>query len=255
MLLLPIQPGGFMMGSSKDEKGRSNLEGPQHRVRFSQMFWLGKFPVTQAEYQKVIGSNPSKFRGDNCPVENVSWNDAELFCREITTHAQREGILPEDFIFRLPTEAEWEYCCRAGEKTAYCYGNDEKQLGEYAWYEKNSESKTHDVGLKKANAWGLHDMHGNVLEWCLDRLDPLGEGYQDRITDIEDEVVDPISNTGPSYIFRGGGWDDADRGSRDILSWDCRSACRGKGSADNRSSDLGFRVCLASSIDGAKMYR
>ena len=237
MVLLPIEPGTFLMGSPKDEAGRFDWEGPRHSVTLSRSFWLGKYPVTQREYEKVMGQNPSNFKGGDRPVEEVSWEEAVEFCRKLTKQARGAGSLLTGYEFRLPTEAEWEYCCRAGSSSAYCYGSDEERLGDYAWYERNSNKETHEVGLKKANSWGLHDMHGNVWEWCLDKVESL-TGYDK----VEDGVVDPLSDTGRRRVFRGGGWGRPGRL--------CRSASRrARGPAD-RSFYLGFRVCLAPSPAG-----
>jgi len=155
MKLKLIPPGEFLMGSSKNE------------VRITDPFYLGMYEVTQAEYEKVMGKNPSWFpmRGGDAthvsgedtsrhPVENVSWNDAVEFCKRLSGE--------EGKTYRLPTEAEWEYACRAGTTTLYCSGDDAASLGEYAWYGDNSDGKTHPVGEKKPNAWGLHDMHGKL---------------------------------------------------------------------------------------------
>ena len=151
----PIRAGEFVMGASDLPDAR------QHRVRLTQPFLLGVFSVTQAEYQRVMGENPSRFDDDaRRPVEKVSWHDAQEFCRRMSEQ--------ERVTYRLPTEAEWEYACRAGSTGAWCFGDDESQVEEYAWYSENSGGDTHAVGQKKSNAWGLHDMHGNVWEWCSD---------------------------------------------------------------------------------------
>jgi formylglycine-generating enzyme required for sulfatase activity len=151
-------PGGeFMMGSNDYDN-----EKPPHPVKLSP-FYIGKYQITQAQWKAVMSSNPSRWKGDDLPVEKVSWNDAVKFCEAIS---KRTGKT-----YRLPTEAEWEYACRAGSTTEYYFGDDETSLGDYAWYFINSGKKTHPVGQKKPNAWGLHDMHGNVREWCQDWYD------------------------------------------------------------------------------------
>ena len=237
MVLLPIAPGTFLMGSPEDEAGRYSYEGPQHEVTLSRAFWLGRYPVTQAEYAKVMmGENHSRFKGENRPVESVSWEEAVEFCRRLTEHCRTAGTLPEGNEFRLPTEAEWEYCCRAGGTSAYCYGDDEARLADYAWYERNSKKETHEVGLKKANSWGLHDMHGNVWEWCLD-----AEEWSARYKDKE-SVVDPLSDSGQRRVNRGGSWHSTGR--------NCRSAFRFALVPALRHDGLGFRVCLAPSPAG-----
>jgi len=167
-----------------------------------------------------MGSNPSHFNngGDDCPVEQVSWDDAQEFIRKLN---QKEGADN----YRLPTEAEWEYACRAGSTTAYCFGDDESRLKEYAWYDKNSDSKTHPVGLLKPNAWGLYDMHGNVWEWCQD-------WYGDYPSDA---ATDPIGATVGSYrVLRGGSWS--------YFARYCRAAYRDAYSPGGRRNYYGFRL-------------
>jgi len=180
---------------------------------------VGVYEVTQEQYQRVMGSNPSNFKGANLPVEEVSWNDAQEFCRKLS---QQEGKA-----YRLPTEAEWEYACRAGSGTRFHFGDDESQLGEYAWYENNSESQTHPVGTKRPNAFGLFDMHGSVWEWCSDGYD---ESYYKN-----SPVDDPQGpSAGDVRVLRGGSW----------YGWpgDSRSALRLRGTPDGRISSVGFRV-------------
>jgi len=165
MRLRRIPAGSFEMGSTREDDGN-----PVHRVTLSKPFYLGLYEVTQEQYERVIGSNPSQFRGPRLPVECDSWKDANAFCQRLS---QREGV-----IYRLPTEAEWEYACRAGSSTAYFFGDDERALGDYSWYEANSGGKTHEVGSKRPNSWGLFDMHGNACEWCEDWDGPNPNGPQ-----------------------------------------------------------------------------
>ena len=156
MILIPA--GTFTMGSPSNEKDRT-IDEVQHQVTLTKDFYIGKYEVTQAQWQAVMGSNPSSFSGDNNPVELVSWNN----CQEFITKLNQMG----QGTFGLPTEAEWEYSYRAGTTTAFYWGEDTgySQIGQYAWYSSNSSSKTHEVGQKLPNAWGMHDMIGNVNEW------------------------------------------------------------------------------------------
>ena len=215
-----IPAGSFMMGSD----AWSN-EQPIHRVNVK-AFRMSKYPITQKQYLAVMGDNPSNFKGDeNCPVESVSWNMAVEFCQKLS---QRTGQT-----VRLPSEAEWEYACRAGTTGKYCFGDDEGKLGSYAWYKENSDSKTHPVGKKSSNAWGLHDMHGNVWEWCEDIYH---ENYQGAPSDGTAWV-----NGGDrdQKVLRGGSWKD--------IAWYCRAAYRDGINARLQLNLVGFRLLLASS--------
>ena len=210
-----IEAGVFPMGSTvfADEQ-------PVHEVRISQTFYLGKYPVTQGQWQAIMGENPSYFLGNpNRPVENVSWEEIHAF---ITTLNEREGSIK----YRLPTEAEWEYAARADSTADYCFGKDRRQLRKYAWYEFNSGGKTHPVKQLKPNAWGLYDMHGNVWEWVLDWYH---EAYS------EESQHDPRGpSTGSYRVVRGGSWN--------CTAEDCRSASRNVAHPDNRSKFIGFRL-------------
>ena len=209
--LVLIRPGSFMMGSD------SGGEKPVHKVILTQSFYLGKFEVTQEQWQAVMGSNPSNFKGPKLPVENVSWDDCQSFLAELQVKTGRK--------FMLPTEAQWEYACRAGTTGDYA-GN----LDAMAWYSENSGNTTHPVGQTRANAWGLYDMHGNVLEWCADR-------YSDYPSDAVSDPAGPSS--GSFRVYRGGSWyDPADF---------CRSACRNWRIPGGRNYCLGLRLALAPS--------
>jgi formylglycine-generating enzyme required for sulfatase activity/predicted DNA-binding WGR domain protein len=236
--LVPIAAGTFMMGSPENEKGRNGDE-VQHRVTLTKDFYLGMTQVTQAQYQQIMGENPSYFQSDyldsdydhvagrdssEFPVEQVSWDDAVKFCKKLSA-------LPEEKaagrVYRLPTEAEWEYACRAGSTTEFSFGGRSKNLGDYAWYEDNSSKRPHPVALKKPNAWGLYDMHGNVREWCSDRFDDYSKV----------PVNDPVARKGLARVRRGGDWRD------DAAS--CRSARRTCATPSySRNGDTGFRVVL-----------
>ena len=216
--LVLIPAGEFVMGSPDSEQGRDSDEGPTHKVRISGPFYLGKTEVTQAQWQAVMDKNPSKFKGSaDLPVEHVLWDDAQEFCRKLSQRVGRE--------IRLPTEAEWEYACRAGTTTAYSFGSDPSRLGEYAWYTENSGGQTHPVGRKTANPWGLYDMHGNVMEWCADWKKRYFSGART-------DTVGPGS--GAANVLRGGSWyDDASR---------LRSAKRYGTAPGYHCSVIGFRV-------------
>lgn len=151
-----IPGGSFKMG--RYWRGIENSY-PIHKVNLKP-FFIGKHEVTQAQWKAVMGTNPSHFKGEDLPLESVSWNDAKEFCQKLSKITGKE--------YRLPSEAEWEYAALAGSTGDYCFGNKESLLPEYAWYRGNSEAKTHPVGQKKPNVWGLYDMHGNVGEWCED---------------------------------------------------------------------------------------
>ncbi|MFM7792848.1 MAG: formylglycine-generating enzyme family protein, partial [Microcystis panniformis] len=155
-------------------------------------FKIGKYPITQAQYEAVMGTNPSNFvNNPQNPVEKVSWNDAQAFCQKLSQITGKT--------YRLPTEAEWEYACRAGTTTRYYFGDDANQLGDYAWYRKNSQGTTHPVGQKKPNAWGLYDMSGNVFEWCEDN-------WHDNYIGAPKDGSAWLIKDNHSQIVRGGSW-------------------------------------------------
>jgi formylglycine-generating enzyme required for sulfatase activity len=224
IVLRLIPSGDFTMGSPASEPGRRSEEGPLHQVTLTRPFYCGKFEVTQAQWQAVMGNNPSYYTniGPDAPVEQVSWDDCQVF---LTRLCQMEGVA--NGTYRLLTEAEWQYACRAGTTTAYYFGNDASILGEYAWYWDNSFGTTHPAGQKKPNAFGLHDMHGNVWEWCQDwyspsyynispRTDPAGPGY------------------GEDRVHPGG--------ALNHNAVNCRSAMRFRSTPDFREFDVGFRI-------------
>jgi len=222
MVLIPA--GEFVMGSPDSDKDGFDWEKPQHRVRITTPFYLGKYLVTQEQWEAVMGNNPSYFKGLKNPVETVSWNDCQKFLGKLNAKVGSGAGK-----FQLPSEAQWEYACRAESKTKYCFGDDKSQLGEYAWYRNNSASKTHPVGEKKPNAWGLYDMHGNVWEWCQDWND---DGYYAKSP--TDDPTGPA--TGSDRVPRGGSWNYPARL--------CRSASRNSGGPGSRGDNLGLRVCL-----------
>jgi formylglycine-generating enzyme required for sulfatase activity len=232
MKLVLIPKGTFMMGSPKSDEGRQ-WDETQHEVTISKDYYLGVYEVTQAQYEKVMGKNPSYFQGAkvgnenaDLPVENVSWDDTVEFCKKLSD-------LPEEKkagrVYRLPTEAEWEYACRAGGVTAFSFGESSESLGDYAWFDENSRRQTHPVGQKKPNAWGLYDLHGNVWEWCSDRYGEYPQGA----------VSDPTGPKGGSgRVYRGGSWH--------YVAAFCRSAIRGRLAPSYRDYNFGFRVALSS---------
>jgi formylglycine-generating enzyme required for sulfatase activity len=238
--LVWIKPGTFMMGSPDDEVDRSDNEGPQTQVILSQGFWMSKYETTQGAYLAVMGANPSYHKGDtNRPVERVSWKNATNYCGKLTVRERAAGRLPTGYEYRLPTEAEWEYACRAGTMTRFSFGDDlsDTQLGDYAWNVSNSGGTSHPVGLKQPNAWGLYDMHGNVWEWCLDWYETYPGG---SVTDPRGPTTfwtDPRGWTMGSY--RGGSWG--------CDGWNCRSALRIRNEYPPNTpfDDLGFRAVLA----------
>ena len=231
--LVLIPKGQFMMGSPESEEGRRKDE-TQHEVTISKGYYLGVYEVTQAQYEKVIGKNPSLYQGAivgnenaDLPVENVSWEDAVEFCKKLSGLPEEKKAGRE---YRLPTEAEWEYACRAGSKTAYSFDDEEGLLPEYGWFSRNSSHRTHTVGLLEPNTWGLYDMHGNVWEWCSDWYEEYPKGA----------VSDPTGpKEGSLRVIRGGSWHGG--------AADCRSADRGWCTPDDRSFSLGFRLALISS--------
>jgi formylglycine-generating enzyme required for sulfatase activity len=226
MVLLPA--GEFMMGSPDDDNGAFLEEKPPHRVQISKPFSMGKYSVTQEQWEAVMGSNPSHFKGPKNPVENVSWDDCQQFLEKLNAKVGAQGGK-----FVLPTEAQWEYACRAGSKTRYSFGDNEAELGEYAWYAANSGDKTHPVGGKKPNSWGLYDVHGNVWQWCADWYD---EKY-DANSAANEPAKDPSGPaTGLLRVARGGSWLSTTRR--------CRSADRFDfGEPGLHFYALGLRVC------------
>lgn len=238
LVLVPIVAGSFVMGSPAGEADRGSDEGPQTRVTISKPFWLGKTEVTQKEWTAVMGSNPSSFKGENLPVENVSWEDAMAFCRKLTERERAADRLPAGLAYTLPTEAQWEYACRAGTSSAFHYGDrlDASMAnldGNYPYGGASKgeyRQKTTNVGSFRPNAWGLFDMHGNVREWCAD-------WYADKLPG--GAVSDPAgAPSGSNRVYRGGSWFN--------FGPYCRSASRYGDTPGYRNYNLGFRLALSS---------
>ena len=211
-----IPAGSFEMGSTE-----SNVEKPVHRVKLPG-FLLSRTEVTQGQWQAVMGSNPSHFKqcGADCPVENISWNDAQEFARKLSAKTGKN--------YRLPSESEWEYAARAGSSSKWSFGDDESQLGPHAWFRANSGYNTHPVAQKRANAFGLYDMHGNAWEWVQDNWH---ENYQGAPADGSAWV-----SGGEQWprVLRGGAWNDDPR--------DLRSANRLRSAPGGRNDDTGLRI-------------
>lgn len=222
--LVLIPAGTFTMGSPDSEADHGADESPQTRVTLTKDFCLGAMDVTQGQYESVMSTNPSDFKsaGQDAPVEQISWDDAMAFCQKLTERERVAGRLPTGYVFTLPTEAQWEYACRAG--TTGGYAGDPAAT---SWYDRNSGGTTHPVGTKQPNAWGLYDMTGNVYQWCAD-------WYANRYTG--GAVTDPTGPVNGSVrVLRGGGW-----------YYDktyCRSAYRDY-DPGYRANFIGFRVAL-----------
>ena len=254
MKFVLIPPGEFMMGSTEEEVAQLTEEGkrdnapgwsmerlpgeaPQHRVRVTRPFWLGVTEVTQAQYQRIMGSNPSKFQGEGQrPVERVSWNDCVDFCRRLSELPEEKAAKRH---YGLPTEAQWEYACRAGNLGRRWFSAQPKPLPkaieakllcQCAWFKANAGGKTHPVGQLRANPWGLHDVYGNVWEWCQDWYD---SGYYAK-SPINDP---PGPEAGSNRVLRGGGWCFAPGA--------CRSAARAGAAPGYHQADAGLRVAAS----------
>ncbi len=243
MTLKFIPPGEYLRGTDRAVEemiewfpeattrwiaGELKWERPRHEVQLSYGFYMASTPVTQEQYREVMGENPSKFEGDNRPVERVTMDEAVAFCERLTQRERDAGRIDHDAVYRLPTEAEWEYACRAGTHTAFYSGDGADDLAKAGWYWENSEEQTREVGRKEPNAFGLYDMHGNVGEACLENLGL----YNDE------KKVNPV---GPRvqhgrFVYRGGSWYHA--------AFTSRAAWRGSRFGGVRHPWVGFRVVL-----------
>ncbi len=218
---IKIEPGCFQMGRDANFKESSRNELPTHKACISKSFYLGETEVTQMQWTKVMGENPSKYKFLNNPVERVSWNDVQEFLQKLNA---RDG----GNHFRLPTEAEWEYAARAGSTTVYSYGNDADDLSKYAWFgNEGYGGKAKPVAEKKPNPWGLYDMHGNVWEWVQDWYSETGYANS-----AETDPTGPES--GKYKVSRGGSWVGS--------AFNLRSCVRFSGLPVSRSADIGFRL-------------
>ena len=218
--MVRVEAGTFTMGATAEMKDPYGNEKPTHRVTLTNDYYIGKYEVTQALWQTVMGNNPSKFKGDNLPVEQVNWKDCQKFLSKLNRITGKT--------FRLPTEAEWEYAARGGNKSRGYQYSGSNNLSDVAWYDDNSGNKTHAVGTKQANELGIYDMSGNVYEWCQDWYGKYNSSSQ----------VNPTgANSGSFRVLRGGGWDGNDRC--------CRSLCRYIIEPDGRGDFLGLRLILS----------
>jgi formylglycine-generating enzyme required for sulfatase activity len=231
MKLVWCPAGTFTMGSPKSELGRGEDED-QVQVTLTAGFWLGKYEVTQGEWERVMGTTPWNGKhdvneGPRYAASYISWDDAMEFVKKLTDQERQAGRLPAAWEYTLPTEAQWEYACRAGNETAFSFGESSDSLSEFAWFDKNTwdvgQKYAHEVGGKKPNAWGLYDLHGNVWEWCAD-------GYSRKLP----RGQDPLTAQAARRVNRGGSWT--------VFPSHCRSALRGGLTPVYRNGDLGFRV-------------
>ena len=218
--MVRVEAGTFTMGATPEMKDPWDDEKPVHQVTLTNDYYIGKYEVTQALWQAVMGNNPSGFKGDNLPVENVSWDDCQEFINKLNRITGKT--------FRLPTEAEWEYATRGGKKSRGYQYSGSNNISDVAWYDSNSGNKTHAVGSKQANELGIYDMSGNVWEWCHDWDGSYSSSSQ----------VNPTgANSGSRRVDRGGSWIN-DAGC-------CRSSCRGSYTPVNRLDILGLRLVLS----------
>jgi formylglycine-generating enzyme required for sulfatase activity len=219
-------PASFVMGSAQGPTS----EQPAHKVTFAYSFAVAKYEVTQELYETVIGKNPSRWKGPRNSLEIVSWDEANTFCSKATAALRRAGLLKNGETIRLPTEAEWEYACRAGTTSKFSFGDSEKELGLYGWFTGNAKGNDPPAGAKRANPWGLFDMHGYVWEWCADSW---YQDYKDVPSDGSAPVSAPKPLKGSERVLRGGAWTE--------VADHCRSAYRHHASADTGSDAIGFR--------------
>ncbi len=220
-------PASFLMGSM-----RAAEEQPVHKVTFSYSFAMAKYEVTQELYEVIMGKNPSRWKGPRNSVEMITWDEAVTFCQKVTVELRRRELLAKDQEIRLPSEAEWEFACRAGTATLFSFGDDKTVLTHYAWFTGNAKGNDPPVGAKKPNPWGLYDMHGYVWEWCADSWHP---DYKDAPADGSPRQAKEAKER----MLRGGAWTrQADA---------CRSAFRFHRPVQAKGPDIGFR-CVRATI-------
>ena len=217
--MIKVDGGTFTMGATPEQENPHQFEEPTHQVTLSS-YYIGETEVTQELWKAVMGNNPSNFKGDNLPVENVSWEDSQTFIGKLNDLTGKR--------FRLPTEAEWEYAARGGKRSNHTQYSGSSNIDDVAWYSGNSGSKTHPVKTKKPNEFGLYDMSGNVNEWCQDWYGSYSSNAQTNPTGPD---------SGSDRVFRGGTWS--------IFGWFCRSSFRGNSSPGYRGYGLGFRLALS----------
>ena len=218
--MVKVEAGTFMMGATSELKDPDDDEKPVHQVILTNDYYMGKYEVTQALWEAVMGSNPSEYKGDNLPVEMVSWNDCQEFISKLNSMTGRK--------FRLPTEAEWEYAARGGKKSRSYQYSGSSNISDVAWYDGNSGSKAHPVGTKQANELGIYDMSGNVYEWCSDWYGSYSSSSQTNPTGAD---------SGSSRVYRGGSWI--------YIAWLCRLSYRAGNTPGYRSYGLGLRLALS----------
>ena len=218
--MVKVEAGTFMMGATSEMKDPYDDEKPVHQVTLTNDYYMGKYEVPQALWEAVMGSNPSEYKGDNLPVEMVSWNDCQEFISKLNSLTGRK--------FRLPTEAEWEYAAHGGKKSRGYQYSGNSNISDVAWYDGNSGSKPHPVGTKQANELGIYDMSGNVYEWCSDWYGSYSSSSQTNPTGAD---------SGSGRVVRGGSWYD--------FAWGCRLSYRGSITPFYRGNDLGLRLALS----------
>jgi formylglycine-generating enzyme required for sulfatase activity len=231
--MLYVNPGTFTMGDKADKHLGSSQDNLQFDVTLTSGYWLGQYPITQAQWQAVMGNNPSHFKtvDQDCPVESVDWNEAMSFCRVLNEQFARD--LPLNYQFTLPTEAQWEYACRAGTKTNYYSGNTLEDLDQVAWHEGNSMGQTHPVRGKSSNHWEFFDMHGNVAQWCLDSITDYPRMPSTNWVGTSGDNIKSI---------RGSSWNTPRE--NDLH----RCSDRSGGEPDTKRPFIGFRLCLSQAM-------